>query len=156
MGKDFNKNQTTAPTTIEEALIVIANLEQANSTAENTIAELTENLSKSGELVNELSGKLSKSEELVNELTGKLSTSETMVSELINSASVLEGRIATGKITVEHNGQKYEVLAPKLPTLSQAAVLGVKRIAAGDAHKHPEVIAELISIESGFLKLVTE
>ena len=128
MGKESNKNQTTAPATIEEALIVIANLEQANSTAENTIAELTE----------------------------KLSTSEAMVSELLDNAAVLEGRIATGKIKVKVGEQEYEVIPKFLPTLSQAAVIGTTTIPAGDAHKHPEVLAELIAKGSGFLKLVTE
>lgn len=120
-----------------------------NSQAEVTVEELQEQNAKLATTNAELSDKVAEQAEL-------LAAQEKMITELMDKLQSTEHALETGEVIVESGGQKYKVIGKHLPTLSQAGTIGAKSIPAQEAAKHPEVIAELIAIGSGFLQPLTD
>jgi hypothetical protein len=86
----------------------------------------------------------------------QIASAEKLITELMDKLQSTEHALVTGEVIVESGGQKYKVIGKHLPTLSQASNIGAKSIPAQDAAQHPEVIAELIAIGSGFLQPLTD
>lgn len=143
----------------EKSELAKANAELAETVASHetnieALAKTNEELvAKVEELVDTLAN--STPSEGVKELEAKLEESEKLLTEALDKIDQLENRVKTGKVTVKHEEREYEVIPPTIGTRGFASEIGEAFIPSDELHKYPELIADYVSIQSGFLKLKT-
>lgn len=111
---------------------------------------LQEKLAKADDDANAANDKVAELDAKLTEADAKFESQEKTMNELLDKLASYESQIKTGKVIVDHESGKKEVLTAMVPTFGLAGE-GVKSIPASELHNHKEVINRLVEMKSGIL-----